>query len=73
MKPPSGGSLSERPTGLVSERRAQEASIRRGAITIMLLDGAAIADLMVEWGIGVVRQPLYVYEVDPSFFEFNDD
>jgi len=52
---------------------AEAASVRRGAITIMLLDGAAIAELMVEWGIGVVRQPLYVYEVDPTFFEFNDE
>jgi restriction system protein len=52
---------------------AQRSSVRRGAITIMLLDGAAIADLMVDWGIGVARQPLYIYDVDPAFFDFDDD
>jgi restriction system protein len=52
---------------------AEEASIRRGAITIMLLDGAAITDLMVEWGIGVARQPVYLYDVDPDFFDFTDE
>ena len=46
-------------------RQAIEASYRHGAITILLLDRAAIVELMVERGIGVTRQPLYLREIDP--------
>lgn len=52
---------------------AQQASVKKGAITILLLDGKAIADLMIEWGIGVVRQPIYLQDIDPTFFEFDDE
>ena len=41
------------------------------AITILLLDGDAIAELMLERGIGVVKQPVYLYEVAPEFFDFD--
>lgn len=41
-------------------RDATEASYKKGAITILLLDGEAIAELMLERSIGVVKQPVYV-------------
>jgi hypothetical protein len=28
---------------------------------------------MLERGLGVVRQPLYLYEVDDDFFDFGDE
>ena len=52
-------------------RQAVEASYRKGAITILLLDGAAIVELMVERSIGVTRQPVYLHEIDPAFFSFD--
>ena len=51
---------------------AIDASYKKGAITILLLDGAAIAELMLERGIGVVKQPLYLYEIASDFFDFDD-
>lgn len=36
-----------------------------------MLDGEAIAELMIERGIGVVRQPVYLYEVVADFFNFD--
>ncbi len=53
-------------------KEATEASYKKGAITILLLDGDAIAELMIERGIGVIRQPLYLYEIDAAFFEFDE-
>lgn len=53
-------------------KEATEASYKKGAITILLLDGSAIAELMIERGIGVVRQPLYLYEIDTDFFDFDE-
>jgi restriction system protein len=50
---------------------ATEASYKKGAITILLLDGGAITELMIERGIGVVKQPLYLYEIDADFFDFD--
>jgi len=52
---------------------AAEAAYRQGAISIMLLDGEAITDLMIDHGIGVIKQPLVLYEVAPEFFEFEED
>jgi restriction system protein len=52
---------------------ATEASYKKGAITILLLDGQAITELMLERGIGVVRQPVYLYEIAEEFFTFDDD
>jgi restriction system protein len=51
---------------------ARDASYKKGAITILLLDGSAIADLMVEYGIGCSRQPVFLLDVDPVFFDFDD-
>jgi restriction system protein len=53
-------------------KEATQASYRKGAITILLLDGAALAELMIERGIGVVKQPVYLYEVAPDFFAFDN-
>ena len=52
-------------------KEAREASYKKGAITILLLDGEAIAELMIERGIGVVRQPVYLYEIASEFFDFD--
>jgi len=51
---------------------AQEASIRRGAIPILLLDGNAIADLMTEKELGVRKQPIYLSDLDNEFFDFDE-
>jgi restriction system protein len=51
---------------------ATEASYKKGAITILLLDGDAVAELMLERGIGVVKRPLHLYEVDDDFFDFDE-
>lgn len=53
-------------------RDAVEASVKKGAITILLLDGAAIADLLLERGLGVRRIPLFLYDIDPEFFDLSD-
>lgn len=53
-------------------KEATQASYRKGAITILLLDGAALAELMIERGIGVVKQPVYLYEVAADFFHFEE-
>lgn len=52
---------------------AQDASYKKGAITILLLDGEALAELMLDRGIGIVRQPVYLYEVVSEFFQFDED
>ncbi len=53
-------------------KEATEASYKKGAITILLLDGGAIAELMLDRGIGVVKQPLHLYEIDADFFDFDE-
>lgn len=42
--------------------QAQEASIKKGAAPIVLLNGDAIVHLMVEKGLGIRRRPVEVYE-----------
>jgi restriction system protein len=54
-------------------RDATEAAYKKGAISIMLLDGEAITELMIDRGIGVVKQPLVLFEVAPEFFEFDEE
>ena len=51
---------------------ATEASYKKGAISILLLDGDAVVEVMLERGLGVTKQPLYLYEVDDEFFDFGD-
>jgi hypothetical protein len=38
-----------------------------------LLDGDAMTELMLDRGIGVVKQPVYSYEIAQEFFQFDDD
>ena len=38
---------------------------------ILLLDGEAIAELMIDRGVGVVKQPVYLYDVAAEFFNFD--
>lgn len=40
---------------------AREASLRRGAVPVILLNGQSIVNLMMEKGLGVDRVPLYAY------------
>jgi hypothetical protein len=35
-----------------------------------LLDGDAIAESMIRNGIGVVRRPVQLFDLDPEFFRF---
>lgn len=51
-------------------KEAEAASYKKGAISVLLLDGQAIAELMLERGIGVRREPVYLYEIASDFFEF---
>ena len=49
---------------------AEAASIKKGAISLLLLDGDAIAESMIRNGIGVVRRPVQLFDLDPEFFRF---
>jgi restriction system protein len=49
---------------------AEEASVKKGAISILLLDGDAIAETMVKFGIGVSRRPIQLLDIEPEFFKF---
>ncbi len=49
---------------------AEAASIKKGAISLLLLDGEAIAESMIRNGIGVVRRPVQLFDIDPEFFDF---
>jgi len=42
----------------------------RGAISLLLLDGEPIAESMIRNGIGVVRRPVQLFDIDPEFFDF---
>jgi len=52
---------------------AMGASYKKGAITILLLDGPAIADLLVERGLGVRKLPLYLFDIDEEFFDLEEE
>jgi restriction system protein len=54
-------------------KEAEAASYKKGAISVLLLDGQAIAELMLERGIGVRREPVYLYEIASDFFEFDSE
>lgn len=47
---------------------ARDASLRRGAVPVILLNGERIVGLMIEKGLGVQRVPLYAYYERPSDF-----
>jgi len=52
---------------------AEAASIKKGAISLLLLDGEAIAESMIRNGIGVVRRPVQLFDLDADFFRFVTD
>jgi restriction system protein len=52
---------------------AELASIKKGAISLLLLDGEAIAETMVRSGIGVTRRPVHLLDIEPEFFRFDVD
>lgn len=54
-------------------KEAEGASYKKGAISILLLDGQAVAEIMLERGIGVRREPVYLYEVASDFFDFGGE
>jgi restriction system protein len=49
---------------------AEAASIKKGAITLLLLDGDAIAETMVKFGIGVTKRPVQLLDINAEFFKF---
>jgi len=51
---------------------AQEISVKRGAISILLLDGESIARIMIQTGLGVKKEPVYLIDIDEEFFDFED-
>lgn len=59
-------------TANISEGARSE-SIRPGCIPIVMLDGAAIMDLMIQHGIGVVSKPLSVPQIDEDYFASDDE
>jgi restriction endonuclease Mrr len=54
-------------------RDAKLASYKKGAITVLLLDGPAVTDLLVERGIGVRKIPIHLYDIDDDFFDFEEE
>ena len=48
--------------------QAREASLKKGAVPIILLNGESIVNLMIQKGIGVERVPLYMYYERPADF-----
>jgi len=54
-------------------RDAIDSSHKKGAITVLLLDAQAIADLLVERELGVRRLPLYLLDIDEEFFDIHDE
>ncbi|HUA36935.1 MAG TPA: restriction endonuclease [Candidatus Sulfopaludibacter sp.] len=52
---------------------AQEASVKKGAITILLMDGTTIANHMISSGIGVRKEPIFLLDIDDDFFIFEKE
>lgn len=53
---------------------AKDASLKKGAVPIILLNGESIVNLMIEKGFGVKRVPLYAYYERPTdFIEKGDE
>lgn len=49
-------------------QEAKDDSFRKGAVPIVLLNGQAIVDLMIEKGLGIERIPMYKYILKPEDF-----
>ena len=53
---------------------ARDASLKRGAVPVILLNGGSIVELMMDKGLGVQRVPLYaLYERPGDFSEIDED
>ena len=52
---------------------ARQASLRRGAVPVILLNGESIVNLMIEKGLGVDRVPLYAYYERSADLAESDD
>lgn len=52
---------------------ARDASLRKGAVPIILLNGESIVKLMIEKGLGVERLPLYIYYERPRDFAEDEE
>lgn len=48
--------------------KARKASLKKGAVPIILLNGESIVDLMIQKGIGVERIPVYMHYERPADF-----
>jgi restriction system protein len=55
-------------------KAAMEASIKKGAVPIVLLNGESIVDLMIDKEFGVRRKPLQLYddELESLLADFDD-
>jgi restriction system protein len=51
--------------------QAKEASIRKGAVPVILLNGSSIVDIMIDKELGVRAQPIYIYQ--PTLTDFEID
>jgi restriction system protein len=51
--------------------QAKEASIRKGAVPVILLNGSSMVDIMIEKELGVRAQPIQLYQ--PTFSDFELD
>lgn len=52
---------------------ARDASLKKGAVPIILLNGESIVNLMIEKGLGVQREPLYRYYERPQDFAAEEE
>lgn len=52
--------------------QARDASLKKGAVPIILLNGVSIVDLMIQKGIGVESVPLYLHYESPADFAIDE-
>ncbi len=52
---------------------ARDASLKRGAVPIILLNGESTVNLMIDKGLGVERVPLYAYYERPGDLTETDE
>ncbi len=48
---------------------AKDISVKHGAVSIYLIDGDEIANVLINQGLGIKREPVYTYEIDEEFFK----
>ena len=52
---------------------ARDASLKKGAVPVILLNGESIVSLMIDKGLGVERVPLYAFYERPADFRDTED